>query len=111
MSFLPSIRMSSSRLVQSTYAIPATSALHTTAVRRGLKENDKNRDELAQHYESEKHAHLKRAKEGTGKWAENLASNSEAHVKADRGDLDTESKDFQKMEEQVRKNKAGGKSP
>ncbi|KAJ5945605.1 hypothetical protein N7454_002444 [Penicillium verhagenii] len=100
MSFLPSLRMSSSRLVQATYAIPATSALHTTAVRRGLKENDQSqhsilffssrlskltsipdRDELAQHYESEKHAHLKKAKEGTAKWAENLASNSEAHVR------------------------------
>ncbi|KAJ5636405.1 uncharacterized protein N7484_009718 [Penicillium longicatenatum] len=111
MSFLTSLRMSSGRLVQSSYAIPATSAFHTTAMQRGLKENDHNRDDdLAQHYESEKHAQMKKAKDGTGKWTEGLASNSEAGVKADRGDLDTESKDFQQMQEQIKKGKAAGKS-
>ncbi|KAJ5746300.1 hypothetical protein N7520_011482 [Penicillium odoratum] len=111
MSFLTSLRMSSSRLVQSSYAIPATSAFHTTAVQRSLKETDKNRDNLADHYESEKHAHLKKVKDGLGKWTEVLASASEADVKADKGLLDTESKDFLQMQEQLKKGKAAGKSP
>ncbi|KAJ6102343.1 hypothetical protein N7486_004770 [Penicillium sp. IBT 16267x] len=111
MSFLTSLRMSSSRLVQSSYAIPATSAFHTTAMQRTLKESDKNRDDdVAVHYETEKHAHLEKAIDGgKAKWTEQLASNSEAHVKADRGDLDSESKDFQQMQELLKKAKTAGK--
>ncbi|KAJ5279164.1 hypothetical protein N7478_004536 [Penicillium angulare] len=110
MSFLPSLRVSSRHLVRSSYAIPATSSFHTTAAQRGLKESDRNRDDLPEHYESQKNQHVKKAKEGTAKWDEELASNSEAHVKADRGDLDADSKDFQHMQEQVKKGKAAGKS-
>ncbi|KAJ5803185.1 uncharacterized protein N7503_005635 [Penicillium pulvis] len=110
MSFLTSLRMSSGRLVQSSYAIPATSAFHTTAMQRGLKENDHNRDNLAHHYESEKHIHVKKAQDGTAKWTEVLASNSEADVKADRGDLDADDKDFQQMQEQLKKGREAAKS-
>ncbi|KAJ5106745.1 hypothetical protein N7456_003420 [Penicillium angulare] len=108
MSFLPSLRVSSRHLVRSSYAIPATSSFHTTAA-RGLKENDTNRDDLPEHYENQKNQQVKKAKEGTAKWHEGLASNSEADVKADRGDLDTESHDFKHMQEQVKKGKEAGK--
>ncbi|KAJ6036680.1 hypothetical protein N7540_000959 [Penicillium herquei] len=107
---LASLRMTSGRLARLSNTIPATSSLHTTAVRRGLKETDKNRENLSSHYEAEKANQLKRTKDGTAKWTEGLASNSEADVKADRGDLDADCKDFQQMQEQLKKGKAAGKT-
>ncbi|KAJ5740308.1 hypothetical protein N7493_000180 [Penicillium malachiteum] len=111
MTSLASLRMASGRLVRLSNVIPATSSLHTTAARRSLKETDKSRDDLSSHYEAEKADQLRKTKEGTAKWREGLASNSEADVKADRGDLDADCKDFQQMQEQLKKEKAAGKSP
>ncbi|KAJ5697910.1 hypothetical protein N7488_011594 [Penicillium malachiteum] len=108
---LASLRMTSGRMARLSNVIPATSSLHTTAVRRSLKETDKSRDNLSSHYEAEKADQLKRTKEGTAKWREGLASNSEADVKADRGDLDADCKDFQQTQERLKKGKAAGKSP
>ncbi|OJJ65003.1 hypothetical protein ASPSYDRAFT_26968 [Aspergillus sydowii CBS 593.65] len=90
MSFLPSIRASTRLSLRpgSTAILPSTtSAFHTSAARSGLKEGDQSRDNLNQHYESEKQGQIKRQKEGQGKWNQNLASNSEASVKADRGEV------------------------
>ncbi|KAL2829293.1 hypothetical protein BDW59DRAFT_142447 [Aspergillus cavernicola] len=68
-------------------ATSASSAFHTSAIRPGLKEDDHSRDELHNVYENEKQENVKRHKEGQGKWNQNLASNSEASVKADRGEV------------------------
>merc|ERR1712187_911353 len=62
----------------------ALSAFHTFPAGQSLKESDINRDNLANVYEAEK--------EGKAHWKQELASNSEASVKADRnemGDSDT----------------------
>lgn len=98
MASLAALRFNAGRISRLGNVIPATSSIHTTAVRRGLKENDHSqsthlypaeiwtgliildRDDLPNHYEAEKAAHLKRTKDGTAKWSENLASNSEADV-------------------------------
>jgi hypothetical protein len=42
---------------------------------------DKDRDNLAEHYESHKQDLLKRTKEGKGTWKAELASNSEENVR------------------------------
>ncbi|KAL4787881.1 hypothetical protein BJX76DRAFT_353679 [Aspergillus varians] len=91
MSFLTSIRATSRLSLRqgSTTILPSTtSAFHTSAARSGLKEGDQSRDELKDHYENEKQGQLKRQKEGKGTWNQNLASDSEASVKADRGEVD-----------------------
>ncbi|KAL4946349.1 hypothetical protein BDV06DRAFT_182822 [Aspergillus oleicola] len=70
----------------------STSLFHTSAARQGLKEGDQDQadhEELSKHYESEKQGQIKNHKEGKGKWNQNLASNSEASVKADRGEVDS----------------------
>ncbi|KAJ5246383.1 hypothetical protein N7468_001366 [Penicillium chermesinum] len=105
MSFLTAIRGGSRHLVQSTRVLPSTSAaFHTANVRQSLKESDKtDRDDLAEYYEAHKEEQLKSTKEGKGKWKHELASNSEAEVKADRGELDPEDKGFQQMQEDVKK--------
>ncbi|KAL2854532.1 hypothetical protein BJX68DRAFT_231878 [Aspergillus pseudodeflectus] len=89
MSFLASVRATSRLSLRQTVAYPAaTSPFHTSAVRSGLKEGDQNRDdELQAFYEEEKQRQIKLHKEGKAKWNQNLASNSEASVKADRGEV------------------------
>ncbi|KAI9035629.1 uncharacterized protein KD926_003198 [Aspergillus affinis] len=67
-----------------------SSSFHTSSVRQGLKESDHNREDLHNIYESSKEEQLKSTKEGKAHWKQELASNSEAFIKADRGDLDGE---------------------
>lgn len=45
-----------------------------------------DRDDLPNKYEEEKNENLKKVKEGKAYWHEQLASESEADVKADRGE-------------------------
>ncbi|CAG8033739.1 unnamed protein product [Penicillium nalgiovense] len=100
MSFLTTIRASSRQAIRTNFAVPA-STFHSSAV-RSLKEDDKNRDDLSSHYEFHKQEGIKETVEGKGKWKSELASNSEAEVKADRGELDGDA-DFQKMQEKTKK--------
>ncbi|KAL2837169.1 hypothetical protein BJY01DRAFT_251588 [Aspergillus pseudoustus] len=90
MSFLTSIRATSRLSLRQTVAYPAaTSAFHTSAARSGLKESDQSRDELHNFYEEEKQTQIRQHKQGQGKWNQNLASNSEASVKADREEINS----------------------
>ncbi|KAJ5123248.1 hypothetical protein N7448_009345 [Penicillium atrosanguineum] len=102
MSFLTSIRAGSRRAMQTSYTIPSTSAFHTSAVQRTLKESDKNRDDLPNIYETEKERQLKNSKEGKAAWHSDLASDSEAQVKADRGETGEEDKSFEEMQEKTK---------
>ncbi|OQD76477.1 hypothetical protein PENDEC_c004G05073 [Penicillium decumbens] len=103
MSFLASIRAGSRRAMQSSYITPsATSGFQTSAARRTLKESDKNRDELPDVYEAEKERQLKESKEGKGHWNDELASNSEASVKADRDETGAEDVNVESMQERTK---------
>ncbi|KAJ5356710.1 hypothetical protein N7517_011319 [Penicillium concentricum] len=99
MSFLPSIRASSRQAMRTNFAIPAAT-FHSSAA-RSLKEDDRNREDLPNHYESNKQEGLKSNKEGKGYWNPELASNSEAGVKADRGELDGDAT-FEQMQEKTK---------
>ncbi|KAK1142705.1 hypothetical protein N8T08_007336 [Aspergillus melleus] len=92
MSFLASVRSTiTPRLALrpiSASSASVTSPFHTSSVRQGLKESDHNREELHKVYEASKEEQLRSTKEGKAHWKQELASNSEASVKADRGDLD-----------------------
>ncbi|KAL6239678.1 hypothetical protein BDW75DRAFT_198026 [Aspergillus navahoensis] len=95
MSFLPSIRATAALpgARATTLLLPraTASAFHTSPARSGLKEDDdRGSDQLKDHYEQEKQAQIKRQKEGQGKWNQNLASSSEASVKADRGEVESQ---------------------
>ncbi|KAJ5800215.1 uncharacterized protein N7518_002283 [Penicillium psychrosexuale] len=102
MSFLTSFRASSRQVIRTNLAVPA-STFHFSAA-RGLKEDDRDRDDLSHHYESHKQEGLKNNKEGSGKWKFELASNSEAEVKADRGELDADPP-FQEAQKEAKKAK------
>ncbi|OQE27272.1 hypothetical protein PENSTE_c004G04363 [Penicillium steckii] len=108
MSFLSPIRGGTRQLpryLKSSSLRQTTVSLHTSTPRFTLKESDKNRDDLPNLYESQKEAQLKKSKEGKAHWEPDLASNSEADVKADRGELQGD-KAFQEVEEKNKKKKA-----
>ncbi|RAH74009.1 uncharacterized protein BO66DRAFT_434998 [Aspergillus aculeatinus CBS 121060] len=110
MSFLTTVRTALAPRLATTPLRPAmTSALHTSAPRAGLNESDRNRDDLDKIYEEHKNDQLKHSKQGTAKWKQELASNSEASVKADRGDIDSDDKDFATLQERTKglPNRAG----
>ncbi|KAJ5347980.1 hypothetical protein N7541_001067 [Penicillium brevicompactum] len=98
MSFITSIR--ASRQALRSNIIPV-STFHTSAV-RSLKENDRHREDLADHYESHKQEGLKETKEGKGKWRSELASSSEEDVKADRGEYDGDHPSFEAMQQKTK---------
>ncbi|KAB8233793.1 hypothetical protein ETB97_012241 [Aspergillus alliaceus] len=103
MSFLTStIRSSLAPRVTLRPAYALTSTFHTSSLRPGLKESDHNRDDLPNHYEEAKQEQLKSTKEGKAKWKQELASNSEASVKADRGEADTEGQDVGDLQEKTK---------
>ncbi|KAJ5812858.1 hypothetical protein N7447_009881 [Penicillium robsamsonii] len=99
MSFLPSIRASTRQAMRTNFAVPAAT-FHSSAA-RSLKENDKNREDLPNHYEYHKQESLKGSKVGKGQWKSELASESEAEVKADRGELDGDVT-FKEMQEKTK---------
>ncbi|KAJ5178329.1 uncharacterized protein N7500_001028 [Penicillium coprophilum] len=99
MSFL-SIRVASRQAMRTNLAVPAAT-FHSSAARR-FKEDDQNRDDLATYYEAQKQQVLKGIKEGTAKWKYELASNSEADVKADRGELDDEDVSFEEWQQKTK---------
>ncbi|KAE8380163.1 hypothetical protein BDV26DRAFT_290721 [Aspergillus bertholletiae] len=83
-----------------TYTV--TSTFHTSSLRPGLKESDQNRDDLHITYEAHKQDQLKSTKEGRGKWKQELASNSEASIKADRGEADSDGQDLKDLQEKTK---------
>ncbi|GLI74026.1 hypothetical protein PoHVEF18_002259 [Penicillium ochrochloron] len=103
MSFLTSVRAGSRRVLPSSYALSSVSTIHTSTPRCGLKESDKNREDLPGHYENQKEQQLKSQKAGTAKWNSDLASNSEADVKADRGEVDSSDKAFQELQQKTKR--------
>ncbi|PWY79065.1 hypothetical protein BO83DRAFT_376547 [Aspergillus eucalypticola CBS 122712] len=111
MSFLNPIRATTLRLSRPAFAYTTTTttspaaavaALHTSIPRPGLKESDHNRDDLANIYEAEKHDQVKSSKEGKAKWKQEIASDSEASVKADRGEVDSDDNNFSAMQERTK---------
>ncbi|CAL5873361.1 uncharacterized protein PFLUO_LOCUS7633 [Penicillium psychrofluorescens] len=112
MSFLTSVRATSRSTLRPTYALSShsSSAFHSSAIRPTLKESDKNRDDLPNYYEAHKEEQVKNAEKGKGKWSSELASNSEAEVKADRGEIESDDKTFEGMQERT-KNLLNGKGP
>lgn len=95
-----------------------------------------DRDDLPNYYEAHKEEQVKNAEKGKGKWSSELASNSEAEVspsflfllsmgclrikantnwlnqqvKADRGEIESDDKTFEGMQERT-KNLLNGKGP
>lgn len=64
-----------------------------------------DRDNLSEEYEQHKQENLKDIKAGRAYWREQLASESEASVKADRGEASITENDFNGLKEDALKKK------
>ncbi|EAW14439.1 uncharacterized protein ACLA_074760 [Aspergillus clavatus NRRL 1] len=130
MSFLSTVRTSIAPRVALRPAYTAVSGFHSSPARAALNESDHSsfspssssaprqspseemelansspptdRDNLDSYYEAEKQDQLKSTKEGNAKWKGGLASNSEASVKADRGEVDSDDKDFSSLQDRTK---------
>jgi len=63
-------------------------ALHATSFRAALNETDRDRDNLHEEIDHHKNDQLQKQKDGKGHWKGELASQSEAALKADREEID-----------------------
>ncbi|GAB7362313.1 hypothetical protein MBLNU230_g2330t1 [Neophaeotheca triangularis] len=76
-------------------------AFQTTA-RLGVGKESQIHDETRpQRAEQEKQAQLKEQAQGKGQWHEELASDSESGVKADRGELEDSGKGPEKLQQET----------
>ncbi|ODM19593.1 hypothetical protein SI65_04578 [Aspergillus cristatus] len=92
--------------------VPASlSALHTSPARFPLKESDTNRDNLNNIYESEKEHQITDLKEGKAHWKQELASNSEASVKADREETQTDAENMEKLQQRTKNSPRSAHGP
>ncbi|RMJ21938.1 hypothetical protein PHISP_07187 [Aspergillus sp. HF37] len=81
-------------------AVPRS--FHTIRPSYAIKESDTNRDNMNEVYEARKDDQVVSSKEGKARWRDDLASNSEADVKADRGEIETDDKTFQAMQDKTK---------
>lgn len=83
--------------------VAARSSFHTSSARRALSESDHTDDHpdrpgTIDHHKEEQ---LKKQKAGKGHWVKELASNSEAAVKADRDEIDATQENIEKLQEET----------
>ncbi|MCJ1365232.1 hypothetical protein MMC16_004353 [Acarospora aff. strigata] len=77
------------------------SNLHTTPVLAALSESDLGREDRDKEIDHHKEDQLQKQKEGKGHWKSELASNSEATVKADRGEVDASPDNIKKLQDET----------
>ncbi|EON61219.1 hypothetical protein W97_00432 [Coniosporium apollinis CBS 100218] len=72
----------------------------TSAVRFAGKESALNHDGRAEEVELQKQDLLKKQEEGKGHWKDELASDSESIIKADRGEIDASADTIKQLQEE-----------
>ncbi|KAK8250494.1 hypothetical protein HDK77DRAFT_425331 [Phyllosticta capitalensis] len=75
----------------------------TSALRLAGKESTLNQEGRAEEAEAHKQDQLRKQKQGKGHWKDELASDSESAVKADRGEVDASSDTIQKLQKEGEK--------
>ncbi|KAK8219213.1 hypothetical protein M8818_000945 [Zalaria obscura] len=83
-------------------AAPSRS-FQTSRILAAGKESALGNENRAEEAEAAKQKQLKKQKEGKGEWHEELASDSESIVKADRGDIDASADTIKKLQEESAK--------
>ncbi|KAF2279476.1 uncharacterized protein EI97DRAFT_371523 [Westerdykella ornata] len=82
-------------------------ALHRSSALWAGKETRLNTDVSGQDLENKKEEHLDKQKKGEGHWTEELASDSESIVKADRGEIDASEDTMKKLQDETKKAQKG----
>ncbi|MCJ1252329.1 hypothetical protein MMC24_000134 [Lignoscripta atroalba] len=95
--FRPISRLNASRSL----TIGVTRSLHVSSARAALSENDRHRDGMDHEIDHHKNDQIQKQKEGKGEWKGELASQSEAAIKADRGDIDSSEDTINKLQKET----------
>ncbi|MCJ1311304.1 hypothetical protein MMC25_004975 [Agyrium rufum] len=102
MSFLTRAIRSIPRTSVLSSSVPARS-FHVTTFRAALSETDRHRDdeETKEHIETHKQDQLQKQKEGKGHWKQELASQSEAALAADKEDVEHTEDTIEKLQKET----------
>ncbi|KZF19367.1 hypothetical protein L228DRAFT_250958 [Xylona heveae TC161] len=84
-------------------AVSVARPFSQTANVRALKESHTNQEGRGEQVEKSKQEGLKKQEEGKGYWHDDLASESESAVKADRGEIDATSEALKKLQKETEK--------
>lgn len=84
--------------------LPASRQFHLTSLRSALSESDHSRHESEDRsgeIDHHKNDQLQKQKEGKGHWKQELSSNSEAAIKADRDEIHSVEEDINKLQKEA----------
>ncbi|KAF2656524.1 hypothetical protein K491DRAFT_715287 [Lophiostoma macrostomum CBS 122681] len=101
MSVLRTIAARRSPLIS--YSITQRANLHQTIARAAGKESALGDEGRSEEIENHKQDLLQKQKDGKGHWKEQLASDSESIVKADRGEVDASAETIKKLQDETAK--------
>jgi len=85
----------------STLRPSALRPFHSTGFRAALNETDRDRDNLHEEIDHHKNDQLQKQKEGKGHWKGELASSSEASIKADREEIEASEDNISKLQKET----------
>ncbi|MCJ1465045.1 hypothetical protein MMC07_003660 [Pseudocyphellaria aurata] len=91
-------------LSRATIVLPASRQFHITSLRSALSESDHSRHESEDRsgeIERHKNDQLQKQKDGKGHWKQELSSNSEAALKADREKVKSAEEDIAKLQKET----------
>ncbi|KAI9731359.1 MAG: hypothetical protein M1834_005264 [Cirrosporium novae-zelandiae] len=74
---------------------------HAVGGRMSLNETDRDRENASQEIDHHKSDSLSKQKVGKGQWKHELASESEAAIKADRGDVEASQEAIDKLQKET----------
>ncbi|PSN73083.1 hypothetical protein BS50DRAFT_629159 [Corynespora cassiicola Philippines] len=85
------------------HQVAQRAGLHQSIPRCAGKESALHHEGRAEEVESEKQDLLRKQKDGKGHWKEELASDSESVVKADRGEVEASEETIKKLQKEAEK--------
>ncbi|KAK5134083.1 hypothetical protein LTR08_006973 [Meristemomyces frigidus] len=86
-----------------TFGAASTRSFQSSRIAAAGKESALNQEGRAEEVEHHKQDQLQKQKEGKGHWKDELASDSESAIKADRGDIEASDDTIKKMQEETAK--------
>ncbi|PNS18905.1 hypothetical protein CAC42_5444 [Sphaceloma murrayae] len=92
----PTLRL----LARRTFAAPQTRSFQTFRPMLAGKESALHNENRAEEAEAAKQKQIRKQKEGKGEWHDELASDSESIIKADRGEMGNTAETIEKLQKE-----------
>ncbi|KAI5249446.1 hypothetical protein E4T47_03920 [Aureobasidium subglaciale] len=95
--------LSRSFIVRRAFVSAPIRSFQTAPILRVGKESALNQDGRAEEAERVKNEQIQKQKQGKGEWHEEIASDSESIVKADRGDISADADTIKQLQKETEK--------